>query len=52
MVKISNFFSEKVYLINYDHSKGSLTDRTLSHKCIYVLKAKELYFILFKERGI
>lgn len=52
MRKISSFFGEKVFLINYDYNKGALSERTLSHKYIYLLKAKDLYFILFKEQDI
>jgi hypothetical protein len=52
MRKISTFFGERVFLINYDYNKGALTDRVLSHKYVYLLKAKDLYFVLFKEQDI
>jgi hypothetical protein len=52
MKKISAFFGEKIYLINYDYNKGALTDVTLTFKNIYLLKAKMMYMILFKEQEI
>ncbi len=52
MKRISSFFGERIILINYDDNKTPLSDRVFSHKNVYLLKAKELFFVLFKEQDI
>jgi len=52
MGKISKVFKESVYLINYDVNKDSLYEMTISHDSVYILKAKEMLFILLKDQDI
>jgi hypothetical protein len=52
MGKISKVFKESVYLINYDMNKDTLYDMAISHDSVYILKAKEMLFILLKDQDI
>ena len=52
MAKISAIFKEKVFLINYDESKDALENIPIDYKSVYVLKAKSMFFLLFKLEEI
>jgi len=53
MGKISKVLKENVYLINYDiYNKESLYNLNISHGSVYILKAKEMFFILLKDPDI
>jgi hypothetical protein len=47
---IGTFFSENIYLVNYDENKDCLKGLPLNYKNTYLVKAKKMYFILIKEQ--
>lgn len=52
MIKVSNVFREKFYLINYDNDKDALNNVPIDWRYSYLLKAKGLYYMLVKLQDI